>query len=70
MVKLVSLSFEIGLNITQTLFSGKLSYRHTNELIPARSRAQFLAGMMDFCKGLKLMSRNRFEQLMKSGVIM
>ena len=41
-----------------------------HELIPSGSETQFLAGMMDFCEGLKLMSRNRFEQLMESGVMM
>ena len=69
-VELVALSFQVGVNIPQALSIRNLGYEHANELVPSSSRAQFLAGMMDFCEGLKLMSRNRFKQLMKSGVMM
>lgn len=70
MIELVLLSFQVGLYVSQALAIMDLRNEHANKLIPSGDRAQFLARMMGFCEGLKFMSRNWFEQLVKSGVMM
>ncbi|KZY36947.1 hypothetical protein A3754_24215 [Alcanivorax sp. HI0083] len=68
--KLMLLALQVRLDIAQALTAGKLRHGHANELIPARGGSQFLPVMMLFGQPLKIMSRNRFEQLVKGGVMM
>ena len=55
--------------VSQTDPTGQLHKCQVNELFPAAKGARFSAGTMDLFQGLKLMSGNKVEHLMKKCVM-